>query len=180
MPKPILVLDFDGVLHSYASGWQGSTIISDPPTPGMVPFLRKAVDVFDVQILSSRTRYPGGIEAMQNWLEKEVLEYYDCRYHMGSPRDSDNAQAIISQIKFPLHKPAAFLTIDDRAIAFTGKWPDIETLKGFQPWNKKPNSEKDTKINSQFNGSTTTASHNANPIHYIRRALTLIFQTMRP
>jgi len=42
LKKPILVLDFDGVLHSYTSGWQGATVIADPPTRGMVEFLRAA------------------------------------------------------------------------------------------------------------------------------------------
>jgi hypothetical protein len=169
--KPILVLDFDGVLHSYTSGWQGATVINDPPTPGMVPFLHKAVDAFDVQILSSRSKDPGGIKAMQRWLHTKVCEHYDCLYHTGAPRDFANAQEILTQIKFPIEKPAAFLTLDDRAITFTGKWPDIETLKGFTPWNEKPNSPS--------HGSTTGANRRINLIHYSRRVLTLIFRMGR-
>jgi hypothetical protein len=109
--KPILVLDFDGVLHSYTSGWQGATTIKDPPTYGMVKFLRMAVDHFDVQILSSRSKEPAGIDAMKRWLDREVRDYYDCVFHSGSPRDFDSAMEILDAVKFPTEKPAAFLTI---------------------------------------------------------------------
>jgi hypothetical protein len=43
----------------------------------------------------------------------------------------------IISISFPTKKPAAFITIDDRALTFNGKWPDVESLKSFQPWYKR-------------------------------------------
>jgi hypothetical protein len=134
--KPILVLDFDGVMHSYTSGWKGATEIPDPPVKGMVQFLRSAIDVFDVQVLSSRSKEPGGIEAMQRWLQQRVYEYYDCVFHMGSPQDFDSANEVLSSVKFATEKPAAFVTLDDRAITFMGVWPDVSWLRGFKPWNK--------------------------------------------
>ena len=33
--KPTVVFDFDGVIHSYTSGWKGTTEIPDPPVPGI-------------------------------------------------------------------------------------------------------------------------------------------------
>ena len=33
--KYTVVLDFDGVIHSYSSGWRGKTCIPDPPVPGI-------------------------------------------------------------------------------------------------------------------------------------------------
>lgn len=119
--KPILCLDFDGVIHSYESGWKGADVIPDGPVFGAIAFMVAALEHFDVVILSSRSHMPGGIEAMQKWLEK----------HSGPmwPKLQD--------VRFVVTKPSATVTIDDRAITFTGTWPSIEYLKNFKPWNKR-------------------------------------------
>ena len=125
MDKPILCLDFDGVIHSYTSGWKGIETIPDPPVPGAMEFIDKAMNHFEVMIYSSRSAYPMGINAMRKWLRRHWLE-------AGLPSDRE------LDIEWPNEKPAAFVTIDDRAVCFTGVWPDILTLKAFRPWNKAP------------------------------------------
>ena len=42
------------------------------------------------------------------------------------------------ELSFPWFKPAAFVTIDDRALTFSGCWADYSPakLRAFQPWNK--------------------------------------------
>jgi len=40
-------------------------------------------------------------------------------------------------LKFPKKKPAAFLTIDDRAICFNGTFPTKKEMESFKPWYKK-------------------------------------------
>lgn len=128
MTKPILCLDFDGVLHSYTSGWQGVDIISDDAVQGAVAFLKESTREFDVQIFSSRSADPkNGIPAMQQWLLSKIfleLPFWE-------------AKELFRMLSWPTVKPPAFLTIDDRAIQFTGEWPSIEMLLKFQPWNKK-------------------------------------------
>ena len=102
MAKTILV-DFDGVLHSYESGWQGVDQILDPPVPGAIEWLKKLIDDerFSVCIYSSRSTDQHGILAMIHWLyDQGLTDHY------------------VDQIEFPTEKPAAFLTIDDRAICF--------------------------------------------------------------
>lgn len=119
----IICIDFDGVLHSYTSGWKGETEIPDPPVPGAIEWLKTLCEDpdFEPMIYSSRSRYAGAIEAIQAWL----VSY-------GFPQELlDNAQPI-----FPTQKPAAFLTLDDRAMRFTGAFPSLEEMRTFKPWNK--------------------------------------------
>lgn len=131
MSKPILCLDFDGVIHSYDSGWKGADIIPDPPVPGALLFIYEALDRFEVHIFSSRSNQAGGIAAMQAWLRK---------YAVGSIIDgvfSDDPNLCwLDAVKWPTEKPPAMVTIDDRAITFTGEWPTIDSLLAFKPWNK--------------------------------------------
>lgn len=50
-------IDFDGVIHSYKSGWKGADKCPDPPVPGAIAFIIMAVERFNVSIYSSRNRY---------------------------------------------------------------------------------------------------------------------------
>ena len=40
--RPILCVDFDGVIHSYTSGWEGIDMIPDPPVEGAIKWLWRA------------------------------------------------------------------------------------------------------------------------------------------
>lgn len=127
MTKPILCLDFDGVIHSYTSGWKGADVIPDPPVPGAIAFMLGALGHFQVVIFSSRSHQAGGTSAMKKWLKENAgAAWY------GSPAGHG-----LEDIKFVNEKPAAFVTIDDRALTFDGTWPDIDALKEFKPWNKR-------------------------------------------
>jgi hypothetical protein len=130
MAKPILCLDFDGVIHSYSSGWKGADVIPDPPVPGALPFIVAAMKEFTVAIYSSRSGQPGGIKAMIEW-----LGYWSVDKTHGMPGDFDHGAW--SSLRWPTEKPPAMVTLDDRALTFNGKWPSIESLQAFQPWNKR-------------------------------------------
>jgi hypothetical protein len=131
-------MDFDGVIHSYTSGWKGADNIPDPPVPGAIAFLSKAKEFFDVQIFSSRSHQPGGIDAMRVWMRNAVHHHFDCAMAPGHPDDFDAAEALLHAISYPTEKPSAMISIDDRALTFMGVWPAIEELRRFQPWNKQP------------------------------------------
>lgn len=128
--KPILCVDFDGVIHSYTSKWVDEVTISDPPVPGALEWLWKATEWFDVQIYSSRSKSEAGRDAMRLWMGRHSAKEFDMEHPMNnSPYP----------IKFAVEKPAAFLTIDDRALTFEGNWSEIDTanLLNFKPWNKR-------------------------------------------
>lgn len=123
--KPILCLDFDGVIHSYTSGWKGIDKIPDKIVPGALEFMKEASEHFHIYIYSSRSSEPLGICAMQAWLSIEL-------YNAGMA-DEDWTK----EIQFPDKKPPAKVSIDDRAITFDGSWPSIELLRRFKPWNMR-------------------------------------------
>lgn len=118
----ILCIDFDGVIHAYTTPWGGADVIFDDPVPGAIDWLIELVksEDFHVCIYSSRSREESGIHAMENWLLSHGMPF-----------------RILTEIGFPTQKPAAFLTIDDRAICFDGNFPTQDTMKDFKPWNKK-------------------------------------------
>jgi hypothetical protein len=129
MSKPILVLDFDGVIHSYTSGWKGACIVADPPVEGAMRFIWEATEHFQVAIFSCRSSQWGGRLAVRKWLTKHFREYWAA--------DRTTCDDKLAELQWPTEKPAARVTIDDRAITFTGTWPSMDTLRSFQPWNKK-------------------------------------------
>ena len=128
MNKPILCLDFDGVIHSYSSGWKGACVIPDPPVDGAIAFMLEALNHFDVVIFSSRSHQVGGMGAMRAWLRGNAGATWYPGYLGGSG---------LEDVRFVAEKPSAMVTLDDRAITFEGIWPSMQELKGFKPWNKR-------------------------------------------
>jgi len=128
--RPIICLDFDGVVHSYTSGWKGARNIPDEPVEGVFGFMAEALaNGWDVVIHSSRARHFGGIWAMRRWL----------KHHAGAMwwEGSGIAGEGIERVRFARWKPPAVITIDDRALTFNGTWPTLDIIKAFRPWNKR-------------------------------------------
>ena len=131
--KPILCLDFDGVIHSYSSGWKGADVIPDPPVLGAFQFIHAASKFFRICIYSSRSAYPHAITAMREW-----FGLWSVDPEFGFSHDME-LSGFFECLEFPDQKPSAFMTIDDRALTFTGNWADFDpqSLLEFKPWNKK-------------------------------------------
>lgn len=141
----IICCDFDGVLHSYTSGWQGdASIIKDPPVAGAMEWLVNiATDPrFELCVYSSRSKEEKGVEAMRTWLWANLTEYYSVGSDMGPRERALSVDIVMENLSFPVTKPAASMTIDDRAFHFEGKFPTPEWLLAFQPWTKKKDEYK--------------------------------------
>ncbi len=117
----LLCLDFDGVIHSYTSGWQGADVANDPAVPGAIEFIKSVLadSRFRLAVFSARSGQSGGVMCMKMYL-----------------RDAGLSVKQVETIEWPTSKPPAFLTVDDRAVRFTGIFPDIEWIHTFRPWNK--------------------------------------------
>lgn len=125
------------MINSYTSGWVAADKIPDPVTPGFIPWLIKADEHFRVAIFSSRSHQPGGRVAMQAYIWAAMGDHFDLHGH---PGEHHVAYALMGRLEFPTEKPPALITIDDRAMTFTGNWDDFDpvALLSFRPWNKLP------------------------------------------
>ena len=130
-----ICVDFDGVLHSYVSGWQGAAVITDPPVEGALDALRGYLSVnvgvgmtevpLVVAVHSARSAQADGIQAMRSWIEAN-----------DEATRQPHHPPLVDQLLFPFHKPAAKVYLDDRGIRFEGTFPTAEELiHKFQVWN---------------------------------------------
>jgi hypothetical protein len=119
---PILCIDFDGVIHSYESGWKGGAIYGTV-TVGFWEWAERAKDYFTLTIYSSRSVTEDGILGMKAWMTREHPQ-----------------RQLPPYFQFAHQKPPAFLTIDDRALTFMGDWGrfDPVALRDFKPWMTEP------------------------------------------
>ncbi len=159
---PILCLDFDGVIHSYTTGWQGAAVIPDPPVYGAEQFILEAMEKFQVVVFSSRSHQDGGALAMANYLVRQVgipqgfiewpsLSKKITAVYARTP-DPRRVTTHPRPIQFPLEKPPALVTLDDRGIQFKGAWPKVSALLKFTPWNKGRSKPKRRQKNLTTNG----------------------------
>lgn len=117
MRRETVVFDFDGVIHSYTSGWQGATCIPDKPVDGIHDALKQIHGHgYEVVIVSTRCATDEGMFAIESWLYKWHLDIY--------------------VDKICKEKPPAIVYIDDRAICFDGN-PEtlLDKIVNFKPWN---------------------------------------------
>jgi hypothetical protein len=130
--KPTLCIDYDGVIHSYEKGWQDG-LIYGTVTPGFFEWAEQAAKQFKLVIYSSRSSTEEGQLAMLGWLIEQRRKWREA----GGMHETNEPLGF----EFADKKPAAWLTIDDRAICFRGDWaaPELapDAMRAFKPWNAK-------------------------------------------
>lgn len=133
--KKTICCDFDGVIHSYTSGWQGIDQIPDLPVDGAIAGLHRLCDDPEIQvaIYSSRSSDINGRTAIKEW-----LDYWECVWRENNNIAPNDGNWLTQRCDFPCSKPPAVVYIDDRGINFDGDWSKITTtLKDYNPWNKR-------------------------------------------
>lgn len=109
-----VVFDFDGVIHSYKSGFKGLDVIPDTAVSG----IKEAIDEiraagYKVVVVSTRCREEAGIKAIKAYLSKNSI--------------------VVDEITHT--KPPAIVYIDDRAICFDGDAAGLlKKIETFKPW----------------------------------------------
>jgi len=124
MLKFDISIDFDGVIHSYKSGWKGVAIIPDAPNPGAIDWLNMLTDEgVKWCIFSARNLEQEGPPAILNWLEQN-----GCNISNLNLRDH-----------FPSQKPDAKLMLDDRGLRFDGDFSVLtpKYIRTLKVWYKK-------------------------------------------
>ena len=117
-----IICDFDGVIHSYTSGWKGADVIPDPPVPGAIEWINEMANHFQIAIFSSRSGQDGGIDEMRKYMMKHGLDTEHLREN---------------RVFFAKDKVPALMSIDDRGFRFNGTFPSKLEIDSFKPWNKK-------------------------------------------
>lgn len=131
-----IAVDFDGVLHSYTTPWQGATIIPDPPVPGAIEWLKSMLPHFDVVIHTTRGKTPEGRDAVLRWIHQWDPDNY---WTLNEATGMGQKVALVPSLRVTDEKPAALIYLDDRGYRFEGPgtFPTKEQVHAARPWNKR-------------------------------------------
>jgi len=108
--KPVLAVDFDGVIADYSEGWRGVDAFGDP-IKGAVEALRELYAMgWYIMVFTTRL----ASDAFIDWLEKNKIIYHAINSTIHNPPNTSI-------------KPIATVYLDDRAWPRLGKQYDGET-----------------------------------------------------
>ena len=134
-----VVFDFDGVIHSYKSGWKGIDVIPDPPVDGIGDTIAELrADGYEVVVVSTRCAEECGILAVKQYLDKNGI--------------------VVDRVM--KEKPPAIVYIDDRAICFDGNAKAlVDKVRGFKNWLEEEKEMKTEVVRINLHGNEMPVSH---------------------
>jgi phosphoglycolate phosphatase-like HAD superfamily hydrolase len=113
MDKKTIVFDFDGVIHSYVSGWKGVNNCPDAPNDDVVETIRALREKnYEVIVVSTRCADPDGQNAVKQYLKRYRIEV-------------DGVKA---------EKPPALVYVDDRAVCYKPGMDLLNDITSFKSW----------------------------------------------
>lgn len=114
-----IVFDFDGVIHSYVSGWKGEDVIPDKPVKDIDVALKALKDEgYEIIVATTRCQTDKGRRAVIKWLKENGIWQYI--------------------YTVTLEKPPAIAYVDDRAIKFDGNpFNLLYEIRNFKTWQGK-------------------------------------------
>jgi histidinol phosphatase-like enzyme len=116
MSKKTIVFDFDGVIHTYVSGWQGIDVIPDPASVEVIEAIKTLrSEGYEVIVVSTRCAEEKGLKAVKQYLAANGIEV-------------DGVTA---------YKSPALVYVDDRAVCFRPGMDLVDAIKTFRPWREK-------------------------------------------
>lgn len=141
--KDTIVFDFDGVIHSYKSGWKGATVIPDEPVEGINEAIQDLRKDYRIVVMSARCFQEGGIAAIKKWLNENDVEVDD----------------VVDK------KPPAKAYVDDNGINFDGNAKSLpEKVRTFVPW-----TEKIASYESEITKIAEEVAYHASPVQDIKK-----------
>lgn len=112
-----ILIDFDGVVNSYRSGYHDKRL-PDDPFPNAFEALSEYLKYFEVYIFSTRCTTEYNIKMIIDWFNEKGFTETD-------------------KLKFTSQKQPSILLIDDRCLQFKGVFPTVEEINNFKPWRIK-------------------------------------------
>jgi len=143
-----IAVDFDGVIHSYISPWEGAHVIPDPPVLGAFEWLERMAQEFHIIIFSTRCLTPEGCIAVKSYLTKHHDGVYHPLYQRKMPwRQPGITPKVVDGFECTATKEAALIYLDDRAIRFDGSnFPSADDIQQALPWNKRAMNDSKHRI----------------------------------
>ena len=144
-----ICVDFDGVIHSYTSGWKGIDVIPDPPVDVAIEALHIYCQHFNVNIYSARSSEPKGIRAMMDYINKWDRQFID---QWDDFDDFPYGLPLRRKLWYPEVKPPSMIYIDDRGFRFEGVFPDVDVIKALSvTWNQRTKEELHAQTDLYYN-----------------------------